>query len=399
MAARRKTLANVWWLLGWGLVATVIWFRWSPLQSRDISNEKTKINSSMQEELSLKEQDLRLKSREAAESRKAEFEKALGGNVEAAFKHPDYSLRQALQLAALACAPTNAAVFVEVERFTEFSVNIATAQAISTNAMAAIARKFLPLAKPYLEALRFSVNGSVVAELDREDIAFIDDWSRASDERIAMLLPREIPAATQDAGAVERWKEQREIGELLNNQPGLAQKLEAAEREFSDQIRQSYEDLNAAINLSSEAISFGDQGKFDAAPRLAKLETAKQRGKKAREFWTDPAARMRTILEARGIAGESLNTLAKSTMSFLRHDPAKAKKVFESLDGKIESSRYFLSIAQEQAEGWKFDPHTGQFGFSNEDFSRRFRRAQEQVRADGEALEAALRAWNEAIAP
>src|SRR6185436_16184358 len=101
------------------------------------------------------------------------------------------SLREALNEAARACAPSNTIAYAEVDRFTEFNVTLDSGDVISTNEMVAFAHAFVPVAKAYVDSIRFAHKGSLIADIDRQDIEFIEDWGRAPDQRIAMLLPRE----------------------------------------------------------------------------------------------------------------------------------------------------------------------------------------------------------------
>src|SRR3954468_19301519 len=125
MNSKNASLWNVIWLIAWAVIALISFVSISQSYNRQRAIVQAKqeaeirdLKSKNAEERSLKEQDLRAKSRETAARREAELEKVLGGSVQAAFKNSDYSLRQALHRAALAAAPTNADVRVDVDRFT-----------------------------------------------------------------------------------------------------------------------------------------------------------------------------------------------------------------------------------------------------------------------------------------
>jgi hypothetical protein len=343
------------------------------------------------------EQDLHRSARDAAERRRTEFEQALGGPLQAAFKDPGLSIRQALQRAALARAPTNADARVDVDRFTEFTVTFASPQNLATNEMTQIARELLPLAKPYLYALQFSVQGTIVAELDRADVDFIDDWSRASADRVAMLLAREVPTSSaQDVSAIERFKQERGLSKTLSQSPELASKMESAHVKFNQALDKSFQDLSAALSLSQKAISFTEISKpaeIDAHQR--DLTTATARANSAKQFWTNPTNQWSQILASEGISGDAYTEVLNSLPLIFRNDPKLSAKVFEALDAKLESSRYFLKVAAEKFGVWQYDIQKGQFGFTDEEYAKRFRRAQDQLIQDSQTLESALRAWNE----
>src|SRR5687767_12139309 len=200
------------WLILWGVIAAV---GWTQIQKRKdvptgLHQPVDALLWDQKEEMSALDQELERAAPDADARRKAELEKAWGGPLAAAFKNPDYSLREALQRAALACAPTNTLVRAEVDRFTEFTVTFESASPILTNTMIVTARKLMPVARTYLDALRFSVRGKLVAEIDRSDIEFIEDWARAPDQRIAMLLPRESQSRiVEDAAAIERLRDEQ----------------------------------------------------------------------------------------------------------------------------------------------------------------------------------------------
>src|SRR5688572_9202987 len=106
---------NVVWLIVWAIAGFLLWANFAQARSHQkndpdaatwsLTKKLGDLELRKKEELSLKEQELRAKSREAAARRQSELEKILGGPVQAAFKNPDLSLRQALHRAALAAAP------------------------------------------------------------------------------------------------------------------------------------------------------------------------------------------------------------------------------------------------------------------------------------------------------
>jgi hypothetical protein len=391
------------WLLLWTLVAAGGWKvirETNRATLTNLSSHETQIAEAKQnlaQELFAHEQDLRRDARNAADRRLAEFEQTLGGPLQAAFKNPDLSLREALQRAALACVPTNADVRVEVDRFTEFTVTVSSSESFFTNQMTTVARQFLPLAKPYLYSLRFSVSGTVIAELDRADIDFIDDWSRAPADRVAMLLAREVPTSAQtDAAAIDLLKQERSLSKTLAESPDLAPKMQAAQSKFNEAIRKSFDDLNAALTLSQKAVSLTDVNNHsEINARQRDLAAAAGRASAAREFWKNPRGKWSEILDNEKIFGEPFNQLRASLPLIFRDDPNLSAKVFDALDAKLESSRYFLKLAAEKVGVWRFDMEKGQFGFTDEEYAKRFRRAQDQLSQDSQALENALRTWNE----
>jgi hypothetical protein len=325
----------------------------------------------------------------------------LGNPLEGAFKDPELTIRQALQRAAYASAPTNADARVEVERFTEFTVSVSSEQTLSTNQMIDMARALLPLAKPYLYALRFTVKGTVVAELDRSDIDFIDDWARAPADRIAMLLPREVPAGAENAAAaIDLLKQERGLSQTLAEAPDLTPKLQAAQTKFMERVRKALDDLNAALTLSQKATSLGEVAKIsDLDSHQRNLATAIARAAAARQFWINVTNQWSEVLKGEGISGEPLNQLLNALPLIFHYDPNLSVKVFDALDARLESSRYFLKLAAEKFGVWQFDMEKGQFGFTDEEYAKRFRRAQDQFIQDSRALDTALHAWNESLTP
>lgn len=406
MAARSQNRIGVTigWLVFWAVAAGGGWFALDRHFSakRDEIREGLKALESVNDQgrtLAEQEQNLRRDARDGADRRKLEMESSFGLGAASAFKNPDFSLREALQRAAVACAPTNASAEVSVERFTEFSVTFSRTTAFTTNEMVEVARTLVPLAKEYLDSMRFSVKGSVVAELDRGDIEFVDDWARVPMDRIVSLLAREVEPALQDT-ALERWKQERALAEALAAQPEAVEKLPVAEKKLREAAIEAYENLNGAINLLHQATSLSGVTKArDLDERIRQLKDATDRMNRAREFFSDPGKAWRASLAAEGISGDTLEALTKGLPVVMRTHSDKAAKALEALDGAIKSGRHFLQMAGDQFGNWEFSPESGQFGFTSQELAGRFQRAREQLIRDDQELEKTLRVWNEAVAP
>jgi hypothetical protein len=364
-----------------------------------LANQSELLASKNRNELNILEQDLRQKSRDAAARRQTDLEKVWGGAVAAAFKNPAFSLREALQHAAEACAPTNTFVRAEVDRFTEFVVTIDSPETISTNQMIAVARNLIPTAKEYLAALRFSTRGTLIAEIDRSDIEFVDDWAGAPDRRIAMLLPRESESRiAQDPAAVERLRNEQRIGEALAADPPLRENAERADRNLRQTIQNAYGELNLALESLAKSVAFNDVQSVKDLDRCdQELRAAIEHADRARSFWSDPVKEWKRLLETEGVSGELKDVLVKNFPAMFRNDPAKTAKIFETVSGQIESCRYTLRLLTSESEKWKFSG--GGIALIDDEFARKFERAQHQIREDFQSTEAALRAWHESIGP
>src|SRR5438105_12809418 len=116
MSSARKNQFRVTaaWLLAWigvWLLVTAEIYQKHAHKIFDLRVRAVKEAALLKEEstnsLNTLEQNLRRKAREAATRQNVELETAWGGPVAAAFKNPDFSIRDALQHAAEACAPTN----------------------------------------------------------------------------------------------------------------------------------------------------------------------------------------------------------------------------------------------------------------------------------------------------
>jgi hypothetical protein len=349
--------------------------------------------------MTLLEQDLKRKARESEARRTSELETAWGGPLAAAFKNPAYSIREALQHAAEACTPANTYAHAEVDRFTEFTVTIDSPETISTNQMIAVARKFIPAAKDYLSALRFSRRGNLVAELDHEDIGFIDDWTRAPDSRIAMLLPRESRTrVAQDPAAIERYQNEQRISEALANDPAMRDKTDAANRDFRQSLQNAYGELTLAFEGLQKSVALGGvRSLHDLDNRDKELRNAVEHIDRARKFWTDPAKEWQRSLEAEAVLADLRDLLVKGFPAIFRVDPARTAKVFEALSAQVESCRFVLRLLEDETDQWKFSG--GGIAITDEEFGRKLDRAQRQVREDFQATETALRSWHDAVGP
>jgi hypothetical protein len=405
MARAKGTFTtNALWLAAWivvAIAASTALRRFQIHRGREFqtgSIARTQASKSESEnKLNALEQDLKARGREAAARRESELNKALGGPVAAAFKNPAYSIREALLHAAEACAPTNTYAHAEANRFTEFTVTIDSSEGLSTNQMIAIARAFVPLAKEYLNSLQFSARGKLIAEIDRQDIEFIEDWSRAADQRIAMLLPRETESR-MDPGAIERFKAEQQISEALSAEPALRDKTERLDRNFRQAVQNAYGELTQALEALQKSMALSDARTLRDLDLCGKqLHLAIELANRAQAFWTDPVKEWQRLLEAEGVSPDWRDALVKSFSGIFRNDPAKTAKVFDTLKNATESSRYALGLLENESDKWKFSSNG--IGITDEEFARKFERAQRQWREDMRATDDALRAWHETTAP
>lgn len=403
---RDKGFETASWLFVWLIIAVLGAFairaRLHSERERLHAALDRKVDQTMQDgqnSVSGFEQDLKRKAREAEARRRAELEKAWGGRLAAALKNPAFSLRDALNNAAKACAPTNAIAYADVDRFTEFNVTLDSGEIISTNEMVAFARALLPATKKYVNSIRFAHKGSLIAEIDRQDVEFIDDWAHAPDQRIAMLLPRESQSRiTEDPALVERYRNEQRIAESIAANPALRDKAERADRNLHRAIEAGFDELNTALESVRKSESVGDIRSLRDLDRSEKnLKAAVEHLDQAKTFWNDPVKEWEKMLDAEGISGELRETLVKGFPGIFRHNPAKSANVFNAVDGEIKSSRFAMRLLAGESDKWKFS--SGQILLTDDDFARRFENAHRQIREDIQQTDAALRAWREAIGP
>ena len=403
---RDKGFETASWLFVWVIIAVLGAFA---IRAR-LHSEREKLRASLdkrvdqtmqdgQNSVSGFEQDLKRKAREAEARRRAELEKAWGGRLAAALKNPAFSLRDALNNAAKACAPTNTIAYADVDRFTEFNVTIDSGDVISTNEMVAFARAFLPATKKYVNSIRFAHKGSLVAEIDRQDVEFIDDWAHAPGQRIAMLLPRESQSRiTEDPALVERYRNEQRIAEAIAANPALRDKADRANRNLRRAIETAYDELNAALESVRKSESVGDIRSIRDIDRAEKLlKAAVEHLNQAKTFWNDPVTEWEKMLDAEGISGELRDALVKNFPGIFRNNPVKSANVFNAVDGEIKSSRFAMRLLAGESDKWKFSG--GQILLTDDEFARRFENAHRQIREDIQQTDAALRAWREAIGP
>jgi hypothetical protein len=404
--ARDKGFETASWLFVWIVIAVLgayaVRARLQSENKRLRAQLDANVETAMrkgQDELSMFEQDLKLKARESETRRLAELEKIWGGRLGAAFKNPALSIRDALSQAAKACAPSNTVTFADVDRFTEFTLTVDSGETISTNDMVAFARAFLPLAKSYVDSIRFSQKGTLVAEIDRQDIEFIEDWSRAPDQRIAMLLPRESQTRiTEDPALIERYKNEQRIAEAIAGDPGLREKAERADRNFRRAIEEAYDELNAALESVRRSAALGDIRTLRDLDKSEKtLKAASEHNAKSQAFWNDPANRWESMIDSEGITGELREALIKNYGSIFRQNPKKTANVFSALNTEIKSTQFAMRMLASEGDNWRFS--NGRILLIDPDFARRFENAQRQTREDAQQTDAALRAWREAIGP
>jgi hypothetical protein len=403
---RERGLETASWLFIWTFVAVLGAYGIRTQLQRERTKLRVELDARVersmqkgQNDISGFEQDLKLKAREAEARRRTELENVWGGRRAAALKNPAFSLREALAEAAKACAPTNAIAYADVDRITEFTATVDSGEIISTNDMVAFARSFLPLANKYVDSVRFSHKGDLIAEIDRQDIEFIDDWTRASDQRIAMLLPRESQSRiVQDPATIERYKNEQRIAEAMAADPSLREKAERADRKLRQAIENAYNELNAALDSARGAVAAGNIRSLRDLDRSEKaLNAAAQNAEKARMFWNDPPREWEKLLASEGISGELYDALLKGFPGMFRNNPVKTKKVLEAMDREIQSSRFALRLLITESDKWKFSG--GNIALTDDDFARAFEKAFRQVREDQLETQEALRAWQEAVGP
>jgi hypothetical protein len=212
-----------------------------------------------------------------------------------------------------------------------------------------------------------------------------------------MLLPRETESR-MDPAAIERFKDEQRISEALTAEPALREKTEHADRNLRQSIQNAYGELTLALEALQKSVSLGSVRVLGDLDRCDKdLRAAVEHADRAKRFWTDPAAEWRRLLEAEGVSGELRDTLVKSFPGIFRSDSAKTVKVFDSLNGQVESCRYVLRLLENETDKWKFSD--GGIALTDDEFARKLERAQRQVRDDVRATETALREWHEAIGP
>jgi hypothetical protein len=270
---------------------------------------------------------------------------------------------------------------------------------ISTNEMVVFARAFLPMTKKYVNSIRFAHKGSLVAEIDRQDIDFIDDWARASDQRIAMLLPRESQSRiTEDPALVERYRNEQRMAEMFAANPAFRDKAERADRNLRRALETAYDELHAALESVRKSESVGNIRSLRDLDRSEKeVKAAVEHLSQAKAFWNDPVKEWEKMLDAEGISGELGEALVKGFPGILRHNPVKSANVFNAVDGEIKSSRFAMRLLAGESDKWKFSG--GRIVLMDDDFARRFENAHRQIREDIQQTDAALRAWREAIGP
>ena len=393
-----KTLA---WLIFWGAIAfigmTVI--RKDATVSTRLDQPIDKLLRQHQEEIISLEQELKRAAREADARRKTELDQAWGGALAATFKNPAYSIGEALQEAAMLCAPSNTIVRADVQRFTEFAVTFESGSELSTNEMVMAARKLAPVGKAYLNAVRFSAKGKLYGELDRSDIEFIEDWTRAPDSRIAMLLPRESQSrVAQDANAIERLRDEQRISQALSAEPALRDKVDNANRQFREAMEEAYTNLTSAFDSIQKAVALHELRSLRGLDEREKhLRAATEQAERAQKFWSRPPEHWQRVLEGEGISGELRDLLVKTFPAIFRYDAGKTEKLFEALRGEIESVRVILQMLTQNSDKWRFSSEG--IVFREERFADRFEAAQRQFREDLQQTDAAVRAWREAVGP
>src|SRR5262249_23460859 len=150
---------------------------------------------------------------------------------------------------------------------------------------------------------------------------------------------------------------------------------------FRQSIQNAYGELTQALEGLQNSVSLGETHSLRDLDRCDNtLRAAIEHADRAKKFWTDPLNEWRRLLEKEGIAPDLREALAKSFAGIFRNDPVKTAKVFEALNGEVESCRYVLQLLENETDKWKFS--NGGIALIDDEFTRKFERAQRQVRED-----------------
>ncbi len=395
-APKNRTAVNLLWLGFW--IAVAWGGHWAipslfPSQRWDQDLRDWASVEGRSSEQSLEdEQSLRLQARQADARRRSELQSALGGLARAAMKDPSLSLTQALLAAATACAPTNTFPQIDIDRFTEFVITFNSQEKLPHGQMFQTARELIPLAGEFLESIRFSVRGEIVAELDRADIEFIPDWSRAPDDRIAMLLGRESSTrALGDTNLVERLRQEEQLGEVFQRDAAIREKAQRAETAFRDQMQSAWADLKSGVDLAFTASLNSARTLGDLDARGRKLLQARESLQRARPIFLNPQSAWEESLAAQGLAGESLGALSRAFPILFRDDSPKAALFFSAIDGQLESVAHFYRLLTDQLGASQLA------GDADPNLASKIERARRQAVDDARLADQALKDWQDSL--
>jgi hypothetical protein len=327
-----------------------------------------------------------------------EYVAALGGPLDAALKHPELTILGMLQELARACSPPGSAPHVSVERFTDFTVLIDLPGQETNPALAKIAHCLLLHASQYLNGVRFSCRGRVVAQLDRRGIESAADWAKATAADVQKLLVEpdfsEPPTFVGAVPPVEQPIQEPQ------NLPPEVQRQKLAEERFVEAYKRADAQLRSAIERQTEAIDLtGVKLAGDLDERGKLLAEAERAAAEAKRVLGDPVIEYERILQQQQLDPVYIRAAARTATQTYANSRRAVARIFAALDERSTCARQFLATMKAHFGAWTYQPFQDRIDFHDPTAQQDYAAAIKRFKSASDALVGAVEGWIRASAP
>lgn len=313
-----------------------------------------------------------------------QWQEALGGAVEAASKDPSLSISQMIEATARTCAAPEDKVSVTVERFTEFTLDIELSAGSTEAEIVRLAACLLPYCGTYLQRIRFSRGGDILAEFGPGVLAGVKDWRGMKPQTVSAML-------------AARTREVR-LASVMNVSHGATDlspdehKLQTAEEDFYDLVaghfglcRQLIRQQDTAVNLASI------RSAAELEARIKGLEEAQPRLEKAQAFFEKPETEYEGILRKTGFDSLVVQVTTRGYLEANRMQNAHLLFIFDKLLERQAATMKLLETMRTSFGQWSPTPD-GRIQFQTKQLQATYESVLEDYNSATRVLDQALKA-------
>jgi len=384
------------------IAATLACGAWIGLERRQESLAKElaaahqKTIAAHNEQFELREVDRQIAARDEAVRRDRryddEYTAALGGPIDVALKRPDLTILGMIHELARACSPSGSVPHVSVDRFTDFAVLIDLPRQETNAALAEIAKCLLQHSSQYLNAVRFSHHGRVLAQLDRRAIESIPDWAQATPADIEKLLVNpEFSEPPTFVGAPQAAE--RQIQEPQNLPPEV-QRQKVAEERFAEAYHRADAQLRAAFQQQIAAVNFaGVKLLSDLEERSKFLTEAERAAGEAKRVLAEPVVEYERILRQQQLDPVYIRAAARTASQGYARSRQAVTQVFGALEERSTCARQLLAAMKTHFGAWTYEPFQDRLDFHDPAAQQDYAAAIKKFNTASDALANAVQAW------
>jgi hypothetical protein len=330
---------------------------------------------------------------ESKRKHEEELVKALGGPVAAATKDPALNIQQMLEKIAQACAPTNTAISVTVDRFTEFDVAFVLPEPLTFTRLAGISKRFLKYGVPYVHGIRFILGNEVLARLGDAEIESVTNWSTASVGSVEELLLATSAQSQPAEAAVAASDRDTAPPEGENLSPDQL-KISEAQKAFTKQYVEHVRILNELVSKLARAAQFDALQDWDLPSRIVWLDQQPSRMTDDRDFFLNQASEMEQLLNDQGLDPLLITIIKRESNARIQAKAVLIETVFDAVSDHRLKIRGLLADMESHRGEWFVDPNTGVIQFSSSAARDVYVTGSDAVKRSGTAVHDAMQSWS-----